>query len=180
MIGRLPIVAGGRATEAEALQVDTYLEELLASRAFGEPASRAAVPSPLAVLSPHPAPAVEPAVTRGVAELLARSLVRFHPSFRFEEGLADRLRAAAGSSPVSAGSPAASAAASAAADPSAADSSSAARLLPFPTPLHAAAGLPTAVSGSRARGVLLVSGVSLAGAALLAWRRGRRGPEIVQ
>ncbi len=62
------------AADAAALRSDAYIEELLASR---EPTV------PPADLDPQ---------VRNAAELLAAALVRFHPSFRFEEELAGRLR----------------------------------------------------------------------------------------
>jgi hypothetical protein len=66
-----------RADEA-AVQVDTYLDELLASRA-----------------RPVPVAGDLPAELERTARLLRDALVRFHPSFRFEEDLASRLRTVA-------------------------------------------------------------------------------------
>jgi hypothetical protein len=89
------------------------------------------------------------------ASLLARGLTRFHPSFRFEEQLADRLRAAARGGDL--GEPA---------------------MLAFPA--SAAPGLTVGPDGRRGGKVFvggaIASGVSLAGAAaILAWRaHGRR------
>jgi hypothetical protein len=118
--------------DADALQVDLYLESLLAARAR------------------------QPRLVEGLgldadehaaAELLAARFVRFHPSFRFEEALAARLRSQAGE-----------------------------RRVP-----SAVTRLPTAVAldpddhSARTRrrvliGGAIASGVSLAGAALFAWR----------
>lgn len=67
-----------RSADDAAMQVDTYLDELLATRAR----SIAAVDVASAELA-HAAAVVRDA------------LVRFHPSFRFEEELAARLRAVA-------------------------------------------------------------------------------------
>ena len=86
--------------EEDALSSDLYLDHLLASRGrsgvsgddpaavstpVGEDAGRDAVTD---------APALDPSV-RAAAEVLAQNMVRFHPSFRFEEWLAERLREAA-------------------------------------------------------------------------------------
>jgi hypothetical protein len=67
----------------EALQSDVYLELLLDSHRRG----------PRLVASPGVEP-LHPDLRRA-AQLLDRNLLRFHPSFRFEEALAARLRAAA-------------------------------------------------------------------------------------
>ena len=120
--------------EAEALQVDLYLESLLTAR---EPAARDAGWPP-------------PGAGEGAAEVILSRLVRFHPSFRFEEALAGRLRARAQGS-VGSGA-----------------------LTAFPAlrppvgvgpperPVRA--GRPVLIAGA------IASGVSLAGAALFAWR----------
>lgn len=69
--------AGRDSLDIEALVTDRYLETLLAAHARGADAG--------------PAPAqADPAIRRTMARL-ARDLPRFHPSFRFEEALADRL-----------------------------------------------------------------------------------------
>jgi hypothetical protein len=65
-------------TEDEEIQVDTYLDGLLASRPHRDVAADG-VPRELAQ----------------TAQLLRVALARFHPSFRFEEELAGRLRAMA-------------------------------------------------------------------------------------
>jgi hypothetical protein len=67
----------------EALQSDVYLELLLDAHRRG----------PHLVASPGVDP-LDPDLRRA-AQLLERNLIRFHPSFRFEEALAARLRAAA-------------------------------------------------------------------------------------
>ncbi|MFO1540643.1 MAG: hypothetical protein ACKOTZ_09445 [Chloroflexota bacterium] len=124
-------------------------EELLAGDLYLErllAARGAAVPVP---------PALPPEVA-AAARRVRRSLQRFHPSFTFEEALAGRLRAAARGS----------------------DLPARGVLVPVPgTP----AGGPVADPGVRAAGrawVLLggalASALPLAGAALLARRRGRR------
>ena len=63
----------------EVVRLDAYVEGVLAGRPAG--------PRPLM----DPAD-IDPAAGRA-ADILARSLVRFHPSFRFEDALAARLRA---------------------------------------------------------------------------------------
>jgi hypothetical protein len=68
-------------SEVEALLTDRYLERVLA-RATGGPSSGPVDP----LLDP---------VLRDAAEQLRRDLVRVHPSFRFEERLASRLADAA-------------------------------------------------------------------------------------
>src|SRR3970040_2552531 len=71
-----------RPAEEEAMQVVLYLESLLAPHA----------PGPRGMVDE---PTFDPG-ERAAAQLLASRLVRFHPSFRFEEALAARLRALAG------------------------------------------------------------------------------------
>jgi hypothetical protein len=132
----------------EALQSDVYLELLLDSH---RRAPTMAVPPPT-----DPADAE----TRSAAQLLDRTLVRFHPSFRFEEGLAGRLRSAAEalSSPTPSGG----------------------QTIAFPLRPGVIARLPLATDERDALNRVLVggaiaSGVSIAGAAAwLAWRRRSR------
>lgn len=122
-------------------------EELLAGDLYLEQllaARGAAIPVP---------PALAPEIA-DAARRVRRSLQRFHPSFAFEEALAARLRAAATGAGVPAGG----------------------RLIPFPlapvlpaTPASAATGRAWVVLGGA-----LASALPLAGAALLARRRGRR------
>ncbi|MGZ6295307.1 MAG: hypothetical protein ACXWPO_10890 [Candidatus Limnocylindrales bacterium] len=131
----------------EVVRLDAYVEGVLAGRPAG--------PRPLI----DPAD-VDPAVGRA-ADILARSLVRFHPSFRFEDALAARLHALGEAmhderpEPLIGGP--------VLAFPGAADGS----LAPTEEP-----------AGPHGRGLLvggaIASGLSLAGAAYLAWRRGHR------
>jgi hypothetical protein len=133
-------------TDEAAIQIDTYLDWLLRS---GDRA-----PSAIEEL-----PEVE-ADLDGAANALKRALVRFHPSFGFEERLAARLRADAASTGHG--------------------RQRAGRLIDFPgTDAEPLAGIAAArrtrgllVGGAIASGVI-ASGVSLAGAALVAWRRSR-------
>jgi hypothetical protein len=118
--------------EADALQVDLYLDSLLAARSRGP-----RLVDDL-VLDDR---------ERAVADLLATRFVRFHPSFRFEEALAGRLRQRAAGGGLEGD------------------------LVQLP---NAYAPEPD-VRISRARrrvliGGAIASGVSLAGAALFAWR----------
>ncbi len=134
MTGATP---GRDASEVEALVTDRYLEALLAAHARG--ADRG------------PTPRDPDETVRRTADRLARDLPRFHPSFRFEERLAARLRAEAiTDGPVQLG-----------------------RLIPFRTPSVAA---ELAHPEGRGRGLIvggaIASGVSIAGA-LLVWRRAR-------
>ena len=136
---------GWGAGEAEdALQVDTYLETLLAGHDR----------SPLSIADRRSADDLDPSERRA-AQLLADHLLRFHPSFRFEEALAARLRAVAGRSPSA--------------------SLEAASLLPFPlADAEVVATERERLAALERRRVLIggaiASGVSLAGAAFVAWR----------
>jgi hypothetical protein len=132
--------------EEELVQVDRYLDALLASRfELRETTERE----------------VEEDV-RTAAVAVQRALPRFHPSFAFEERLAHRLRTAMGSTPVSAG-------ALIAFPPTPAEAGSA--LSPRPVGLQPRrAGV--LLGGAIASGVS-IAGVSIAGAALLARRRGK-------
>jgi hypothetical protein len=113
------------------------------------------------LIAREPNDAIEvPAELRATAERLARDLPRYHPSFRFEEDLAARLAAAAGR---------------------------AGDLVDFP----ARKSNPNPAGAARRRigganderlvpvhpvvigGVLTSAAISLAGAAWVAWRRGR-------
>lgn len=79
------------ASTADALLTDLYLDAILAGRSFrGE--IDADLGGPLA--SPSSAGRLDPAV-RAASERLRHDLVRVHPSFRFEERLATRLAEAA-------------------------------------------------------------------------------------
>lgn len=122
--------------EADALQVDLYLDSLLAARGRG----------------PHGVDDLRlDHRERRVVDLLATRFVRFHPSFRFEEELARRLRERA------------------------ARGGTKGDLVQLP---NAYLPAPAAQISSARRRVLIggaiASGVSLAGAALFAWRAGSR------
>lgn len=131
----------------DAVATDVYLDGLLARRGGASP-------------SVLPADEAPERSIRATADLLDRALPRFHPSFRFEERLASRLRAAA--------------AGLGSTEPPG-------ELVAFPG-LIPAEGASQATGERRARGLLvggaIASGVSIAGAALAgsrlrAWRRGR-------
>lgn len=132
---------GWRSHEAEeALQVDVYLESLLSAH------DRALQP----IIDRRLVDDLDPAERRA-ARLLADNLLRFHPSFRFEEALAARLHAAAG-------------------DPGSDAARSPATILTFP---DAVRDRVRGTEQDRRRvliGGAIASGVSLAGAALFAWR----------
>ncbi|HXR26411.1 MAG TPA: hypothetical protein VN771_00990 [Candidatus Baltobacteraceae bacterium] len=132
----------------EVVRLDAYVEGVLAGRPAG--------PRPLI----DPAD-IDPAAGRA-ADILARSLVRFHPSFRFEDALAARLRAIGEAmhderpGPVTGGP-----------------------VLVFPSGADGALeNRGDEAAGPLGRGLLvggaIASGLSLAGAAYLAWRRGHR------
>jgi hypothetical protein len=140
-------------TSAEALLTDLYLDAILAGTA------RDALPE-------EPPPGLDPAA-RAAAERLRRDLVRVHPSFRFEERLAARLAesATAMRMPVAAGAEG--------------------RVVPFRAavvdPLDPDAD-QTTDPRELARplligGALTSAAISIAGAAIVAWRRGRPGRE---
>lgn len=169
------------AADAAVLRSDAYVEELLASR---EPAV------PPADLDPE---------VRNAADLLAAALVRFHPSFRFEEELASRLRRLTASTggprvalldggrvvtlqPTAAPTAFSAAPTALSAAPTAL---SAAPVSGEVKPLHAAdaRGARDDAHGQRLQqadvfprqvlmGGAIASGVSLAGVALVAWRLG--------
>ena len=130
----------------EVVRLDAYVEGVLAGRPAG--------PRPLI----DPAD-IDPAASRA-ADILARSLVRFHPSFRFEDALAARLRALGEAmhderpEPLIGGP-----------------------VLAFPG-IDGSLVAPGQPAGPLGRGLLvggaIASGLSLAGAAYLAWRRGHR------
>ena len=125
--------------EIDALVTDRYLETLLAAHARGADAG--------------PGPAEADPVIRLTTARLAHDLPRFHPSFRFEEALADRLAEVAGRMRTPAPEP-----------PTLA-------ILPdggvmaMSTDLQPTIGRPLLIGG-----VLTSAALSLAGAAYLAWR----------
>ena len=132
----------------EVVRLDAYVEGVLAGRPAG--------PRPLMDQAD-----IDPAAGRA-ADILARSLVRFHPSFRFEDALAARLRAVGEAmhderpEPLIGGP-----------------------LLAFPGATDGSLpGRADDPAGPFGRGLLvggaIASGLSLAGAAYLAWRRGHR------
>ncbi len=134
--------AGRDSRDIEALVTDRYLETLLAAHARGADSG--------------PAPAEADPVLRLIMGRLARDLPRLHPSFRFEEALADRLAEAAariGTSSLN------RAPGSLAALPD-----GAVRLEP------SGQVLPPAGRPLLLRGALTSAALSLAGAAFLAWR----------
>ena len=142
------------AFEEEAFQVDAYLDDLLAVR-FG------ALP-PLGSGDP-----VDPDL-EAAADLARRSLVRFHPSFRFEERLAARLRREAEAS------------GDVGAVTRAEDSTQPTAMIVLRRAMTESA--PGGVDRRNRNGLLLggaiasgvsLAGVSICGAALIAWRRTR-------
>lgn len=134
--------AGRDSHDVDALVTDRYLETLLTAHARGADAGPVSIEA-------------DPAIRRAMARL-ARDLPRFHPSFRFEEALADRLAEAAGRmrTPAPSG---ASRTLSILPD-------AAVRSAPTIEP-RAEAGRPWLIGGA-----LTSAALSLAGAAYLAWR----------
>jgi hypothetical protein len=146
------------AASAEALLTDLYLDALLAGAVL-DAASEGSADGPAGRLDP---------AARHAADRLRRDLVRVHPSFRFEERLATRLAEAAIAMRV----------------PAAAGAEG--RVVPFRTPaydgdpLAPAEGAEDSSPRELARplligGALTSAALSIAGAALVAWRRGRPG-----
>lgn len=132
--------AGRDSHDIEALVTDRYLEMLLDAHARGADAAPTSIES-------------DPILRQAMARL-ARDLPRFHPSFRFEEALADRLavaaermRAAADDLPTLTILP-----------------DGAVRIAPSGD-LRSAVGRPLWIGGA-----LTSAALSLAGAAYLAWR----------
>lgn len=135
-----------RVLEDDALQTDAYIEALLAAHA-GRPAL-------LTAAEKRP-----PASLRRTVALLEQGLPRFHPSFLFEEALAARLRAAAAGE-----------------EPPSDNDVILAELIELPA---GRAGLNAVLSTAPIDRRLLLggaiaSGVSLAGAAVVAWRMRER------
>jgi len=154
-------------SDEDAIQLDSYLDRLLAGPDAG--------PAALDAL-----PAVEVALA-STAVRLRTELVRFHPSFRFEERLARRLLEVAEAQlrgsvvePDRSGEPVALAAAGGVGARGIAARRVVTRGLSSPRSRGAAddghRGL--LLGGAIASGVI-ASGVSLAGAGLVAWRRAR-------
>ncbi|MEX2548362.1 MAG: hypothetical protein WD830_11335 [Chloroflexota bacterium] len=132
-------------TDDAAVQADAYIDALLTGHRR----------SPAAVLadSATEGPLGHQAGVRDAIRLLEKSLPRFHPSFLFEEWLAEQLRRHAGRASE--------------------HEHSSGKIIPI-----AVMRRPTA-SGSRLPdkrllvGSAIASGVSIAGAAMFAWRRSR-------
>ncbi|MET1232330.1 MAG: hypothetical protein ABWY52_05730 [Candidatus Limnocylindrales bacterium] len=132
---------GWRSNEAEeALQIDVYLESLLRTH------DRA----PATLIDRHLIDELDPAERR-TARLLADNLLRFHPSYRFEEALAARLHAAAG-------------------EPEPEEGRSLATIVAFPDAVRDRVRRTEQDHRRVLIGGAIASGVSLAGAALFAWR----------
>jgi hypothetical protein len=137
--------AGRDSRDVDALVTDRYLETLLAAHARGAESGPASLEG-------------DPILRQTMARL-ARDLPRFHPSFRFEEALAQRLATAAAR--IRAAEP----------DPPTL------AILPdglvrviAPADLRTVMGRPLWIGGA-----LTSAAISLAGAAFLAWRL-RRPP----
>jgi hypothetical protein len=135
--------------------VDAYVDALLArgdAEAMGFVAAR------------PPAPTFRDPRLASVVTELHTSLVRFHPSFRFEDRVASRLRALAEGRPWVA--------------PAIGDRLATppkATLIPFPVAAAAVEDPDLEHPRSLLLGGAIASGVSLAGAALFAWRWQRSG-----
>jgi hypothetical protein len=166
------------ASTADALLTDLYLDAILAGRPFHEPDASERQDAAGGSLE-----RLDPAI-RAASERLRRDLVRVHPSFRFEERLATRLAEAA----------------TALRMPTAVGAEG--HVVPFRVPPgRAAPGLPGSADPTgfddlladrsevdrrdRSRplligGALTSAALSLAGAALVAWRRSRPGSPMAR
>jgi hypothetical protein len=147
------------AAAADALLTDLYLDAVLAGAVL-DPSLRGASGSGFAA-------GLDP-LARSAADRLRNELTRVHPSFRFEERLATRLAEAA----VAMRLPAAAGAEG--------------RIVEFRTPTHVAEAARAGadpIPRDLARplligGALTSAALSIAGAALVAWRRGRPGRAV--
>jgi hypothetical protein len=160
------------ASTADALLTDLYLDAILAGRPL-----RAEDTAPKLDATGPPRGRLDPAI-RAASDRLRHDLVRVHPSFRFEERLATRLAEAA----VELQMPAAVGAES--------------HVVPFRAPFGPSASgdaalvddrLPDPLADRRdlsrpilIGGALTSAALSLAGAALVAWRRTRPGSPMVR
>ena len=150
-------------SEVEALLTDRYLERVLA-RATGGPSSGPVDP----LLDP---------VLRDAAEQLRRDLVRVHPSFRFEERLASRLADAAAAMRMPAAVGAEGGIVQIGALGGSLDRDDTAFLFDDDELDRRDLSRPLLIGGA-----LTSAAISLAGAAWVAWRRGRptRGSAMVR
>jgi hypothetical protein len=166
------------ASSADALLTDLYLDAILAGRPFRAD-DGAAGPGPAVPSGGRLDPAI-----RAISERLRHDLVRVHPSFRFEERLATRLAEAAMELriPTAVGAeghvvpfraPALGPAATpgiGGADPMVGDD-----LLADPSIDRRDLARPLLIGGA-----LTSAALSIAGAALVAWRRTRPGSPMVR
>ncbi len=128
-------------TDDAAIQADAYIDALLTGHAR----------SPVAVAGDANGPMGRPGV-RDAIRLLERGLPRFHPSFLFEQWLADQLRRQAESGGMG---------------------DDTARIIPIAV-IRAPASASARLADRRFLvGGAIASGVSIAGAAMFAWRRTR-------
>jgi hypothetical protein len=148
------------ASSAEALLTDLYLDALLAGQVL-DAAGRGDDPA---------GTELDPAA-RSAADRLRRDLVRVHPSFRFEERLATRLAEAAVAMRV----PAAAGAEGRIVPFRAAPVDPSALADPLAVPPDADAAVRDLTRPILIGGAVTSAALSLAGAALVAWRRGRPG-----
>ena len=147
------------AIEVDALRTDRYLEALLAQRDGGQgPRSASSAPGGF----PSGEPEVDAALRSTVATL-DQALVRVHPSFRFEERLARRLAEVADAMRVG--------------EAAGAEGASVPIVLPFDPGVDPADpdAAPPGVALPTVARPLLIGALSLAGAAIVAWRFGRPG-----
>ncbi len=145
--------------DVEALRTDRYLEALLAQRDGAAPGARGENGEDGA--DGRSSPSVDPAL-RSVVAALDRTLVRVHPSFRFEERLARRLAEVADAMRLG--------------EAAGAEGARVPVVLPFDPAIDPAApGAPSAGPLPPAARPLLIGALSLAGAAIVVWRFGHPG-----
>jgi hypothetical protein len=143
--------------EVDALRTDQYLEALLAAH------DRGATDAPATA-------DLDPGV-RAAAQRLARDLVRVHPSFRFEERLAQRLAEAAAAARLPAAAGGETLPFRRPAPLEGSDIEPLHGILPLrrlPGPDEAHVGRPLLIGGA-----ITSAALSIAGAAYIAWRRSR-------
>jgi len=129
-------------TDDAAIQADAYIDALLTGHRR--------VPVSL----PASAPRSGHSGVHDAIRLLEKGLPRFHPSFLFEEWLADQLRRRAEGSPID-------------------EAHAPARIVPFAVIRHPATPAGRLADKRLIVGGAIASGVSIAGAAMIAWRWSR-------
>jgi hypothetical protein len=140
-------------TDDAAVQADAYIDALLTGHRRS--------PVALTADSQGDGPLGREPGVRDAIRLLEKGLPRFHPSFLFEEWLAEQLRRQAARATSGDGNPSA-------------------QIIPIAVIRPASASVSLLQDRRLLVGGAIASGVSIAGAAVIAWRRSRaveRGPD---